>query len=36
MEGVNFGGKNYNNLRYADDTALFAGSETLLSLLSSR
>ncbi len=27
MKGVNVGGKNYNNLRYADDTALLAGNE---------
>ena len=25
MNGVNLGGTNYNNLRYADDTALLAG-----------
>ena len=27
MKGVNVGGKNYNNLRYADDTAILAGNE---------
>ena len=27
MKGVNVGGKHYNNLRYADDTALLAGNE---------
>ena len=26
MKGVNVGGKHYNNLRYADDTALLAGN----------
>ena len=26
MKGVNVGGKNYNNLRDADDTALLAGN----------
>ena len=29
-EGVNMEGKNYNNLRYADDTALTAESEEKL------
>ena len=27
MKGVNVGGTNYNNLRYADGTALLAGNE---------
>ena len=36
MKGVNVGGKNYNNLRYADDTALFAGNEKELIELSSK
>ena len=27
MKGINVGGTNYNNLRYADDTALLAGNE---------
>ena len=27
MNGVNVWGKNYNNLIYADDTALLAGNE---------
>ena len=27
MQGVNMRGTNYNNLRYADDTALLAGNE---------
>ena len=27
MKGVNVGGPNYNNLRYADDTALLSGNE---------
>ena len=31
MKGVNVGGTNYNNLRYADDTALLAGNEKELS-----
>ena len=31
MKGVNMGGTNYNNLRYADDTALLAGNEKELS-----
>ena len=33
MKGVNVGGTNYNNLRYADDTALLAGNEKELSEL---
>ena len=36
MKGVNAGGKNYNNLRYADDTALLAGNEKELSELTSK
>ena len=36
MKGVNVGGKHYNNLRYADDTALLAGNEKELSDLTSR
>ena len=31
--GINFAGKNINNLRYADDTTLTAESEELKSLL---
>ena len=31
MKGVDVGGKHYNNLRYADDTALLAGNEMELS-----
>ena len=31
MKGVNVGGTNYNNLRYADDAALLAGNEKELS-----
>ena len=30
------GGKNYNNLRYADDTALLAGNEKELTELTSK
>ena len=30
------GGKHYNNLRYADDTALLAGNEKELSELTSK
>ena len=33
MKGVNVGGKNYNNLRYADDTALLSGNEKELTEL---
>ena len=33
MKGVNVGGTNYNNIRYADDTALLAGNEKELSEL---
>ena len=36
MNGVNVGGKNYNNLRYADDTALLAGNENELAELTSK
>ena len=36
MKGVNVGGKNYNNLRYADDTTLLAGNEKELSELTSK
>ena len=36
MKGVNVGGTNYNNLRYADDTALLAGNENELSELISK
>ena len=36
MKGVNVGGTNYNNLRYADDTALLAGNEKQLSDLTSK
>ena len=36
MKGVTVGGKNYNNLRYADDTALLAGNEQELTELTSR
>ena len=35
-KGVNVGGKHYNNLRYADDTALLAGNENELSELTSK
>ena len=35
MKGVNVGGTNYNNFRYADDTALLAGNEKELSGLTS-
>ena len=35
-QGVNVGGKHYNNLRYADDTALLAGNENELSELTSK
>ena len=31
MKGVNVGCTNYNNLRYADDTALLTVNETELS-----
>ena len=31
--GINFAGKNINNLRYADDTTFMAESEELKSLL---
>ena len=31
--GIKFAGRNINNLRYADDTTLMAGSEELKSLL---
>ena len=36
MKGVNVGATNYNNLRYADDTALLAGNEKKLSDLTSK
>ena len=36
IKGVNVGGTNYNNLRYADDTALLAGNEQELSDLTSK
>ena len=36
MKGVNMGGKNYNNRRYADDTALLAGNEKDLTELTSK
>ena len=36
MKGVNMGGTNYNNLRYADDTALLAGNEMELTELTSK
>ena len=36
MKGVNVGEKHYNNLRYADDTALLAGNENKLSELRSK
>ena len=36
MKGVNVEGTNYNNIRYADDTALFAGNEKELSDLTSK
>ena len=36
VKGVNVGGKNYNNLRYADDTALLAGNEKQLPELTSK
>ena len=36
MKCVNVGGTNYNNLRYADDTALLAGNEKELSELISK
>ena len=36
MKGVNVGGTNYNNLRYAGDTALLAGNEKELSDLTSK
>ena len=36
MKGVNVGGTHYNNLRYADDTALLAGNEKELSELTSK
>ena len=36
MKGVNVGGTNYNNLRYADDTALLAWNEKELSELISK
>ena len=35
MKGVNVGGKNYNNLRYADDK-LLAGNEKELTELTSK
>ena len=31
--GIKIGGRNINNLRYADNTTLMAGSEELKSLL---
>ena len=36
MKGVNVGGTHYNNLRYADATALLAGNEKELSELISK
>ena len=36
MKGVNVGDKHYNNLRYADDTALLAGNEKELTELTSK
>ena len=36
MNGVNVGGTHYNNLRYADDTALLAGNEKELSEVTSK
>ena len=36
MKGVNMGGTNYNNLRYANNTALLAGNENELSELISK
>ena len=36
MKGVNVEGTNYNNIRYADDTALLAGNEKELSELTSK
>ena len=36
MKGVNMRGTNYNNLRYADDTALLVGNEKELSELTSK
>ena len=36
MKGVNVGGTNYNNLRYADATAILAGNEKELSGLTSQ
>ena len=36
MKGVNVGGTNYNNVRYADDTALLAGNEKELADLTSK
>ena len=36
MKGVNVGCKNYNDLKYADDTALLAWNETELSELISK
>ena len=36
MKGINARGKNYNNLRYADDTALLAGNEKELTELTSK
>ena len=36
MKGFNVGGTHYNNLRYADDTALLAGDEKELSELTGK
>ena len=36
MKGVNVGGKNDNNLRYADATALLAGNENELTEITSK
>ena len=36
MKGVNILGTNYNNLRYADDTALLVGNEKEFSELTSK
>ena len=36
MKGVNVGGNNFNNLRYADDTAILAGNEKEFTELTSK
>ena len=33
LEGININGKNINNIRYADDTALLANSESRLQVI---